>query len=665
MASASTWRSPLSILMGARRNDDADLELRDDYFHPVSPAAPSSSSAAAPRTPNQNGADEQQETPPSKSKSSGMSSYLPFSYFGLTSPAPTPAKDNIMNGTNMNGASSPVPPPRSFPPPISESHDECDNVDGIGEPGGLDERHNTSDNQQYSASHPWFNQLELTESGGNDNTDPNQYNNEPHSTEKKNHITWSDQKSIMGTTFNFTNSIIGAGAMGLGGAFAASGGGISVLMLIGFAYLTKQSLDLIVDLSSCPEVIQMARVKEAHEHHDDNRLDDIEENDSVDDESFASNEDQQQQPDEQDDIEPQEVKDDGKNQHSANSSSNNKCIKDEEDKGEGSPHTSGGSSPLMAQEGENAMDGMGESALLQTQTKTKTTGLDDHPLASIGQGDREAILTMDVTQPRAFSPLQHLGDSDAIPPTKRFVNDNPPKKYDSTTMSPCTYEELGRAAYGSTGRLAVLLSKSFYAFGCLVAYVVVVRDNFGLALRRIVIGPSSPNSLEGNNGGDNGWLYDDDFLAFWVSALFMLPLSCPRTMKPLAKFSFVSILSIIFLILVVVYLFFTCTNPEGGVESTSFYENWIEIRSFTGFVESLGCFVFTFVCHHTVNLAYESLPPPIRNPRVWRRVSTNSMALALEASLAIGVFAYLTFGSQTPADVVRCCVYLIELFTFF
>ena len=332
---ATTWRSPLSILMGARRNDDADLELRDDYFHPVSPSAAPSSSAVAPRTPNQNGADEQQQTPYSKrSKSSGMSSYLPFRYFGLTSPAPTPAKFSDctdINNNNILNASSPVPPPRSFPPPI-ESQDECD-TDDIGEPGGLDERQrNNSDNQQYSASHPWFNQLELTESGGNDNTYPNQYNNnEPHSTEKKNHITWSDQKSIIGTTFNFTNSIIGAGAMGLGGAFAASGGGVSVLMLIGFAYLTKQSLDLIVDLSSCPEVIQMARAKEAHEHHhDDNRLDDIEENDIADDESFASNEDQQQQPDDQEDKEPQEAKDDGNDQ---NSSSFNKGAKDGEDKG--------------------------------------------------------------------------------------------------------------------------------------------------------------------------------------------------------------------------------------------------------------------------------------------------------------------------------------------
>ena len=179
---------------------------------------------------------------------------------------------------------------------------------------------------------------------------------------------------------------------------------------------------------------------------------------------------------------------------------------------------------------------------------------------------------------------------------------------------------------------------------------MVVRDNFGPALRRITIETSPNSSLEGQNG--SGWLYDDNFLAFWVSAIFMLPLSCPRTMKPLAKFSFVSILSIIFLVLVVIYLYFTCINPEGSTQKLSFYENWIEIRSLTGLVQSLGCFVFTFVCHHTVNLAYESLPTPIRNTKVWRRVSTNSIALALQSSLAIGIFAYLTFGAQTPADVL-------------
>merc|ERR1711957_805748 len=73
------------------------------------------------------------------------------------------------------------------------------------------------------------------------------------------------EKAIIGTTLNFTNSIIGAGAMGLGGAFAASGGGISVIMLIGFAYLTKKSLDL----SSCPSVIRAVRLQESqHDSRD-------------------------------------------------------------------------------------------------------------------------------------------------------------------------------------------------------------------------------------------------------------------------------------------------------------------------------------------------------------------------------------------------------------
>ncbi|EED94814.1 amino acid/polyamine transporter, partial [Thalassiosira pseudonana CCMP1335] len=199
-----------------------------------------------------------------------------------------------------------------------------------------------------------------------------------------------------------------------------------------------------------------------------------------------------------------------------------------------------------------------------------------------------------------------------------------------------TYEELGHAAFGSIGRLAVLLSKAMYSFGCLIAYVVVVRDNFGLAIRRIALHEGA------------AWLYDDGYLAFLVSVTIMLPLSCPRTMKPLAKFSFISVLSIVFLVLAIVYLYFTCTNPvfDGGDEQSSFYENWIEIKS------SLGTFVFTFTCHHTVNLAYESLPSSIRCPKIWKRVSTNSIVMATETSLAIGIFAYMTFGANTPADVL-------------
>ena len=673
----TTWRSPLGVLMGARRNDNDDLELRDDYYHPTR----SNNTPSTPATTNQQQAYVNQ-TP--ASTKSGITSYLPFSYFGLKSPAPTPAKDNkYYDNVNISQDNiSPIPPQNSFPPRISEDDTgQQDIIDSSGH--SQQDRQNSNESQQYSASHPWFNQLELTMDEGDDdnnNNTANNNNNDVHyceSTDKKQYITWSDKRAIIGTTFNFTNSIIGAGAMGLGGAFAASGGLISILMLCTFAYLMKQSLDLIVDLSSCPEVIALARLRNS-EHNDyredesieiDFQQDYIEDKDEDEEEvvSFADS-------DEDNDIfkaneryEAQkkidESKDNGydesKNVDLLSPATNyigevNGVVEmsspDERDNKEiekSSPDT-GDSSPLMAKEDDDEQDaGFGKDD--NFQTPTKSTGLDVESNLNEGEG----LLTMNVTEPRDFSPLNHFNNNTDRTTPKRVGVENTKilKRYDDP-IQPCTYEELGRAAFGANGRMAVLLSKSLYSFGCLVAYVVVVRDNFGPALRRIVIGDSSPNNTFTGTDSVYSWIYDDNFLAFWVSALFMLPLSCPRTMKPLAKFSFISILSIIFLVLAVIYLYFTCTNPEGGTDKSSFYENWIEIRSLTGVVESLGCFVFTFVCHHTVNLAYESLPPPIRNPRIWRRVSTNSIALALQSSLALGIFAYLTFGTQTPADVL-------------
>jgi amino acid permease len=61
--------------------------------------------------------------------------------------------------------------------------------------------------------------------------------------------THTQGSSILGTVFNFTNSIVGAGAIGLGGAFAASGGLFSIVCIIFFAYLAKLSLDMVVNLS--------------------------------------------------------------------------------------------------------------------------------------------------------------------------------------------------------------------------------------------------------------------------------------------------------------------------------------------------------------------------------------------------------------------------------
>ena len=55
--------------------------------------------------------------------------------------------------------------------------------------------------------------------------------------------------TVAGATFNFTNSVVGAGAIGLGGAIAVSGGAVSIACIIFFGILTKLSLDMLIELT--------------------------------------------------------------------------------------------------------------------------------------------------------------------------------------------------------------------------------------------------------------------------------------------------------------------------------------------------------------------------------------------------------------------------------
>ena len=603
--------------MGARRNDDADIQLRDDHLLP-SREVPSSPMATHEVSPS--------PAVEKATKSGGVATYFPFGFIYYST------KNDKKNSGNRNGneqvGDAPVGPPvGAFPPPIGEN-------------GNTDEiRREVNDLNEYVASHPWYHQSTLVEeedggicdeapgmSNNNGGRFPSQNTNHSPGKNDSNSSQWQDQKDILSTTFNFTNAIIGAGAMGLGGAFAASGGGISIICLLGFAYLTKLSLDLIVDLSSSPEIVKIVQDLYGNEVAYESEYDDEEEMhfDQADSEMAD------------DALQPLEEA-----EHDQHGSSSTPDQTDEQNTSEKS----------VMRDGSTTKDGE-ETALIANKRETsplmaQEPTIDEHIPAT--EPNPHEVTELDKNRydslNSGLSPnhqLQLLNiDSDGNP-VLNIQSTSTAQLNDEATFQPCTYEEVGRAAYGTKGRLAVLISKCLYSFGCLVAYVVVVRDNAGEALRRIIYKSSQADAPT--------WLQDDDYLTFWISAFIMLPLSCPRTMEPLAKFSFVSVVSIMFLALSVVYLYFSCTDP---VASTStFYENWIEIRSFSGFFESLGTFVFTFVCHHVVNNAYESLPPKLRNTKTWRTVSTNSIVMSTEASMAIGLFAYMTFGAGTPADVL-------------
>jgi hypothetical protein len=59
-----------------------------------------------------------------------------------------------------------------------------------------------------------------------------------------------------------------------------------------------------------------------------------------------------------------------------------------------------------------------------------------------------------------------------------------------------SYETLGKVAFGQAGWIAVLMSKFLYPFGCLIAYIVIIKDNMNVAVLHL---------LYGNHPSDTSW----------------------------------------------------------------------------------------------------------------------------------------------------------------
>jgi amino acid permease len=157
-----------------------------------------------------------------------------------------------------------------------------------------------------------------------------------------------------------------------------------------------------------------------------------------------------------------------------------------------------------------------------------------------------------------------------------------------------TYEDLGHCGLGRVGKLCVTWSKLLYSFGCLVAYVIVVKDNLGPAILSLASGrergggPVLPPHVD-------ELLHNANLLTFLTSLLVILPLCLLRDMTPLANFSMMSVLAMIMIVgIVAVLYFFPPATEHHQDKETSFYEDWFEVR-WSGYLQSLGTYVFTFV----------------------------------------------------------------------
>ena len=233
----------------------------------------------------------------------------------------------------------------------------------------------------------------------------------------------------------------------------------------------------------------------------------------------------------------------------------------------------------------------------------------------------------------------------------------------STTTAMVSYEDLAEGGMGYwKGRVVVMICKLLYSFGCLVAYVIVINDNLGPALKSLIYGDDDKMFMEVEEGfsvfGNSDskvqwfrWILSKNYIVTWVvSSAFILPLCLLRDMTPLAFGSMISVASMVTIVGIVIYIYFGC--PDIRQEPTgTFYENWLEIRP--GVLSNLGTFIFTFVSQHTAHLVFASLKPPLRNLKKWKRVSSFSLLASATVSLLVGVFVYITFWQNTKSDIFQ------------
>lgn len=267
------------------------------------------------------------------------------------------------------------------------------------------------------------------------------------------------------------------------------------------------------------------------------------------------------------------------------------------------------------------------------------------------------------------------------------VNDSPSTTVNGTgirrrRIESSSYEELGAAAFGGTGRAVVIISKAFYTFGTMVVYNIVVKDNCASAMSHLL--------FENDTNHPSTWwsmlIQSNNAMAVFVSAAVILPLCLLRDLKPLEKSSIFGMISIIALVMIVIYLYFTTATGDSSTrgdastatgihESSGLYAHWFQVRggvlrryiyyyckylfvkiivcsqTATRTMLSLGTFIFTFIAHATVHLAYDSIHPQIRNYKTWKLVSSISLTLSTFLALIAGIFVYMTFWLDATSSM--------------
>ncbi|KAK3235832.1 hypothetical protein CYMTET_53991 [Cymbomonas tetramitiformis] len=214
------------------------------------------------------------------------------------------------------------------------------------------------------------------------------------------------------------------------------------------------------------------------------------------------------------------------------------------------------------------------------------------------------------------------------------------------------YEDLMHKAFGKPGYLTVCSLILVFDFGAILSYLIILGDSSSLVVKDALGYTEECASVTCEQ--------IERICISVASVVLILPLCLSRDISNLESASFVSIFTVVVIILMVMANLFTKLSGDG--------EQLPEITvTGPGVFQACGIISFSFVCHDSAFLLYQTLGSKARYDsafllyqtlgskasRRWTTVTHISLSAALGICLCFSISGYLTFGRATQPNVLN------------
>ncbi|GMH10548.1 hypothetical protein Nepgr_012389 [Nepenthes gracilis] len=187
-----------------------------------------------------------------------------------------------------------------------------------------------------------------------------------------------------------------------------------------------------------------------------------------------------------------------------------------------------------------------------------------------------------------------------------------------------TYPDIGQAAFGKIGRLAISIVLYMELYACCVEHIILESDNLSSLF------PNAHLNL-------GGYELDSHHLFALASTLTVLP-TC--WLRDLSVLSYISAGGVVAIILVVLCLFWV-----GFVDQIGFYGKGLTVN-YSTFPVAIGIYGYCYSGHAVFPNIYTSMA----KPRQYPSVLLTSFIICTTLYAGVAVLGYMMFGESTQSQ---------------